>query len=677
MAFLKRPVVHLAFIFAFGLLTYSNTFKVPFHWDDTHFILQNPVVKDLSYFGNPSSAKGSEFYGALKNRYIGYLTFALNYKLHGFNVAGYHVFNLAVHIANALLVYALVRLTFGTPLFNPPPIDRVPNAEGAALFSALLFVSHPVQTEAVTYIFQRLASLAAMFYLLSLVLYIKWRGSQTPFYKGYTALYVLSLLCALFAMKTKENALTLPLMIGLYEFIFFKGAVKDRSIRLVPFFLIAVVMLHPLADMGATGVAIGPASSHGFSRVDYLNTEFRVIATYIRLLFYPVGQNADYDYPVYMSLFEPQVLLSFMLILSILASAMFMLLRSGATAGLKLTAFGIFWFFLSLSVESGVVPLPTLINEYRVYLPSAGAFIALSAGLFLLTDKLKDKRVRALILAPFIAMPLLFSHAAYKRNSVWQSEVSLWEDVVKKSPGKSRGHYNLALASMLKGRYDEAIVSYERAFRLSAAASEDWGGKGAGYIRAYRADIFAGLGAVYMAKGQTDKGIAYYESALGLMPDYNEKARVALGIAYASMGQAGKAIEHLRIAARRISTDDPDYTRTHYNLGVACYSEGLMDEAVEHYELAVKQSPGDVKARLNLGAAYAAMGRVEPAIEHFEAAVGISPGHADAHFNLGLAYLRGGLADRAAVEFDKALKIRPDFPMARQYLGHIDKVSGH
>ncbi|MBI4824662.1 MAG: hypothetical protein HY805_10620 [Nitrospirae bacterium] len=119
---LEKPLIHLLLIALIGILSYSNTFNVPFQWDEEYLIVQNPIIKDLSYFLEPSKAKGVEYYNALKSRYIGYLTFALNYKLHGLDVRGYHVFNLTIHILNALLVYFLVVLTFKTPYLSNPPL---------------------------------------------------------------------------------------------------------------------------------------------------------------------------------------------------------------------------------------------------------------------------------------------------------------------------------------------------------------------------------------------------------------------------------------------------------------------------------------------------------------------------------------------------------------------------
>ncbi|MBI5741581.1 MAG: hypothetical protein HZA16_12815 [Nitrospirae bacterium] len=114
---ISKPVIHLLLIAVLGLIVYSNTFHSPFQWDEAVYIVDNLSVRDLSSFMDPSSVPGMNPY-SFKNRYIGYLTFALNYRLHGFDVTGYHVVNLAIHITNAVLVYFMVLLTLRTPYFE-------------------------------------------------------------------------------------------------------------------------------------------------------------------------------------------------------------------------------------------------------------------------------------------------------------------------------------------------------------------------------------------------------------------------------------------------------------------------------------------------------------------------------------------------------------------------------
>ncbi|MBI4690013.1 MAG: hypothetical protein HY754_07070 [Nitrospirae bacterium] len=187
-----KPVLHVLLISAVGLLAYSNTFSVPFQFDDCPDIIENPINKRLFLSPTEQTHEGNLRYKVFKSRYIGCLTLAMNYRLHGTDVTGYHIFNLAVHIANAILVHWLVALTLRTLEYQRVKVSKYQSSEDSdpmilsrfdtsfiALFSALIFVSHPIQTQAVTYIVQRLTSLATFFYLLSLVMYIKFRLHDT------------------------------------------------------------------------------------------------------------------------------------------------------------------------------------------------------------------------------------------------------------------------------------------------------------------------------------------------------------------------------------------------------------------------------------------------------------------------------------------------------------------
>jgi hypothetical protein len=189
---------------------------VPFVFDDDTSIVNNPVIRNLeNFFLNGTG------YGYNPRRFIGYLSVALNYRIGGLDVTGYHIFNLAVHIASACLVYAFVRLTLQTPFFGA----RNSGLGGLLLLlAALLFVAHPVQTQAVTYIIQRLASVATLFYLLSLVLYARGRLFQVsaePARGKAALLHIAAFVAAALAMRTKEIAITFPIVVALYEICFF------------------------------------------------------------------------------------------------------------------------------------------------------------------------------------------------------------------------------------------------------------------------------------------------------------------------------------------------------------------------------------------------------------------------------------------------------------------------
>ncbi|MCK4839691.1 MAG: hypothetical protein KAS94_12890, partial [Desulfobulbaceae bacterium] len=372
--FLSKPVCHLLLVIFLGILGYSNTLTVPFVFDDIPNIVENPIVTNLDYYVTPSKAKddkGLMEYPLLINRYIGSLTFALNYKVHGLDVTGYHIVNLLIHLINSVLIYCFIHLIFialasvtggDNPLF-------LKHVSTIALFSSLLFVTHPIQTQAVTYIVQRFASLATMFYLLTMTMYAKARltiNAVNSNSQGKTiriralVYYLISLLAAVLAMKTKEIAFTLPVMIVLYEFLFFKEETKNRILYLVPFILtmliIPATLIYIVGLDGGTGTATRLATD--MPRLDYLFTEFRVIITYIRLIFFPVSQNLDYDYPLYHSLFDPEVLLSFLALFVICSTVIYSFWRYRKTQPLtRVIFFGTVWFFATLSVESSIIPI--------------------------------------------------------------------------------------------------------------------------------------------------------------------------------------------------------------------------------------------------------------------------------------------------------------------------------
>ncbi|MCK5506193.1 MAG: hypothetical protein KAJ10_13595, partial [Thermodesulfovibrionia bacterium] len=339
---MNKRFLHILLIILVGFLVYSNTFDVPFHLDDRNNIIENREIKDLS--GYLQHLFTEDIVSNL--RYIGYLTFSINYKLHGLDVTGYHLVNLLIHIINAMLVYVLVILTFTTPVSREIEIESVQHPFNKqrlggyiALFSALLFLSHPLQTQAVTYIVQRFASLASMFYLLSLVMYIKMRVLQIKesesrsFPVSGIIFYSISIVSAVFAMKTKQIAFTLPLTVAVYEFIFLEGKIRKRILYLIP--LLLTMLIIPFSLLSLNGpvedliidVSEATKVQTEMSRLDYLFTQFRVVMTYIRLILFPVNQNLLYDYPVYRSFFDVNVIFSFLFLLLLFSCAVYLIYR--------------------------------------------------------------------------------------------------------------------------------------------------------------------------------------------------------------------------------------------------------------------------------------------------------------------------------------------------------------
>ncbi|MGC2064154.1 MAG: tetratricopeptide repeat protein [Thermodesulfovibrionales bacterium] len=660
----KNIYFHLFLIAMAGLLAYSNSFTVPFQFDDRGVIAENSFIRDIDNL-TPSAKvlANSPRYEYNPRRYIGYVTLALNYRWGGLDVTGYHVVNLLIHLINGILVYFFAALTFRTPYFNVSGTSdqgsgtQIPKF--IALFAALLFVAHPVQTQAVTYIVQRFTSLATLFYLLSIVMYVKGRlitqsephGVTQPLLlvehnSPYPPLnlrgggaaggvnlfslfcYVLSLLSAVCAMKTKEIAFTLPIMILLYEFTFFRSSLKKKLLFLLPVLLTLVIipmsMMHIDKPLGAllSDLSERTRLDTDMARGDYLMTEMRVVVTYIRLLLLPINQNLDYDFPVSRSFFTPPVFFSFLLLAMILGSALYLLYRSRFTLHhsrvpdaspftihySRLIGFGILWFFLALSVESSFIPIVDVLFEHRIYLPSIGAFIALSAALSAAVNEAGKRwpRTEKAVIPLALIVVLSLSAGTFARNRVWQDELGLWEDVVKKSAGSPRAHNN--------------------------------------------------LGFLYNAKGMNDLAIEQFMAALRVRPDYPD-AHLNLGIAYNAKGMSDPAIEQFMLVLG-LSPDDAD---AHLNLGLALVSKGMYDEGITHYKTALGLQPDFAEAYNNLGVAYGSRGMFDQARENFEHAIKLKPDYFEAYYNLALVYEKTGDYEKAAALKSKAGEINPAY----------------
>ncbi|MDO8445576.1 MAG: hypothetical protein Q7T53_05645 [Deltaproteobacteria bacterium] len=376
----KKHILAIGLIAVAAFLVYSNTFHASFHLDDVPQIVENPKIKDLKYL--PELLMGQ--------RGIADASFALNYAVGGLNVFGYHLVNIIIHIINGILVYFLISLTLKRTL-HADQASKVP------LYTALLFAVHPVHTQAVTYIVQRMESLASLFYLLALLLFIKGASAK----KAVSAIILYSgvVLAYFLGFKSKEIAITLPAIIFLYDLYFVSGGNIKTMLRRWPLYMILGFLLVYLASKTMVpSSAVGAITGSGFNDVSeasagfavkqisplqYLYTQFNVIMTYLRLLILPFKQNLDYDYPISKTLFELRTFMSFSGILAILSTAIYLFIKpvSRITNHGRFISFFILWFFVILSPTSSFVPIVDVIFEHRVYLASVG-FMAIFVILF-------------------------------------------------------------------------------------------------------------------------------------------------------------------------------------------------------------------------------------------------------------------------------------------------------
>ncbi|MGE5894541.1 MAG: hypothetical protein ACM34I_10840 [bacterium] len=367
-----RPAFHFLVILLLGLIAYSNTFIVPFHFDDRLNIIANDRLKNIfiipSFF---TSFEGPP----IMARPLTAATFAINYYLGGLNTTGYHIFNLILHIANGMLLYLLIRITAGYLSYTDEKKTGL-----IALYSSLIFIVHPVQTESVTYIVSRSVLLSAFFFLLGILLFAKTSGASGKKRVAYT---IALFFTALLGMASREEFFIFPLMLILYDLYFTsrqdtKAVFKNYKIHLPVIATLAyvtyIVLTHDYQEHAGYGVKT-------ITPLEYLMTQFNVHWTYLRLLVFPMNLNLDYDYPIAKTLFEFPTIISFTGYIGLWGTGLYLYKK------LPVISFSILWFMITLLPSSSIVPIADAIFEHRLYLPLAGFSIIL--GIIFINQRMR------------------------------------------------------------------------------------------------------------------------------------------------------------------------------------------------------------------------------------------------------------------------------------------------
>lgn len=626
-------------IFIAGIIAYSNSFDCSFHFDDGN-------VFHSSVTDRPTTLE--DWIRLFPNRPVGIITFYLNFQLHGLDVGGYHLVNLIIHLINAFLVWWLVWLTLSSPVMRDSEISK--HKTVMAFLTGLLFVTHPLATQSVTYIVQRFASLAALFYLLSFVLFVSgrlWDGMRSVRW----LLFLGSILCAVLGLFSKEIVFTLPFAMVLYEFCFLRKAPANWKLKdagwIIPLSILLIFIAQALRILTIKHFGtIQPIQGYAYSisMKEYLFTQFSVILTYLRLFILPVGQTFDYDYPVAAGFFKLKTLLSFSLLLTIFTAGVLLFKRY------RLISFGIFWFFLTLSVESSFLPISqNVIFEHRTYLPSFGFFIAL-VGLFFYFFKERHVKIAVVLL---LVMAAANTALTYQRNKVWKNEFTFWADNLNKSPNKARVINNFGQVMLAAGKIKEAVYFYDRAIRLNPHYIYFYNNRGAAYERLgqyaqalgdYNQAIrlnpnhpgaYYNRAIIYARQGQHQRAIADYQQAIRLRPDAAD-AHINLGSLYVRMGEYQKAIESSSKAVRLKPRDPNGY----YNRGEAYLKLGLYHQAVDDFSTVVRLQPGDYMAYHQRGRAYGQLGRYTNELADYDQAILLKQNYAAAYSDRAAAFFK-------------------------------------
>ncbi len=662
-------VLAAAAIVAGALAAYRNSFSGPFIFDDILGIERNPSIRSLWPLTGPLNPKTDT---TLTGRPFANLSFALSYRFGGLDVTGYHEANLLIHVLAGLALFGIVRRT----LRRAGPGSLV-----LAFVAALLWTVHPLQTESVTYVVQRVESLMGLLYFLTLYCFI--RGAERESASGAASVcwFGLSWLACLLGMATKEVMVSAPVIVFLYDRTFIGGSFLESWRRRRGFHLClaatwALVAWLALGTNGRNGTS---GFGVGVKAWDYYLTQFPAVVRYLELSLWP--RPLLFDYGTQWVAHPVSVIPDAMIVVAGVAGTLWALRRRPAVGFLGA------WFFSILAPTSLIPGNRQTMAEHRMYLALAPVIIAGTLALDriclrLFPDLDRRRASRALLFCGLAAAVVLAALTA-RRNLDFRTEQAIWEDTVAKNPDNAYPRNNLGNVYLKEHRLADAIAQYREVVRLQpdyAMGHNNLGtallnqGKRAEALEQFDEalrlksdypDLHNNIG-VALIDTDVPRAIAEFETLLRDQPDF-AGAHFNLGNALARVGRLPEAVAQYKEALRL----DPGIAQVYNNLGLALDALNRLDEAEEQFVAAVQVDPGFVEAYTNLGNALLKAGRPLEAIHEYQRALRLRPGYVDAHFNLANALLRTGSLSDAESEYREALRLRPNYAAARINLGDV------
>jgi tetratricopeptide (TPR) repeat protein len=595
----KFSLVALVVICVLGTVIYSNSYDAPFVFDDENNIVQNQKIRITEL--NLGTMYDTVVAGMHEPRPVAYLSFAINYYFGEYDLPGYHLVNLIIHLINGILVYFLASLTYRLLLGGCRGKLDDSNRETVgwlSLFAACLFVAHPLQTQAVTYIVQRMTSLAALFFILSLLLYVlgrlnKVKRNQWLLWAGACVAFVLSL-------GSKQIAITLPVIILLYEWYFFRDLDKPWAQRGMKYLVVLAIGLGAISllFLGTSPwqVLVDGYDIRDFTMGERVLTQFRVVMMYFGLILLPLPSRLNLNHYISTShsFFDPiTTLFSMLAIFGILGLSLYLARRQ------RLLSFCILWFFINLVLESSIVALE-MIFEHRVYLPLFGVVLLVP---YLLHQMLAKIPRFEMVVAVLLVLSL--GRGSYLRNEVWNDATKLWTDVITKNPHSHRAYDSRGNFRWVAGQYNLAIADFSKSIEL-----------------------------------KPDYAIAYNNRA----NSYAEQKKYAL------------ALKDYSNAVRY----DPDYVAAYANRGSLYGETRKYDLALADYKKSLELAPTYAPAYFNRSVVYSLLGNYESAVADISKAIELNPNVPDLHSKRALYYRKLFNFNAAIEDYQKVVELQPE-----------------
>jgi tetratricopeptide (TPR) repeat protein len=553
-------------LIAAGFLIYANALGGAFIYDDEFLVKDNVFITNISYVKDifksnilAGAGQPSVFYRPLQT-----LALMADHAVWGLNPFGYHLTNVAWHVAGGLVLFWFLRMLLGV--------------NAVAFLAALFFEIHPIHTEAVSYISGRADPMAFVFLILSFILYLKQVSAPR------LSSYFLMLLTYAAALLSRENSMILPVLIWVYHACF------KKKIRLKEFLsLVALLGLYLLVRATFLREMLSriPGDTSLFQRGPGV---FAALAGYIRLLFLPLGLHMEYGTPLF-QITDLRVVGGIIA----LGGLLYLLFRKKSLP--DAVRFSVAWFLVALLPVSNLFPINAFMAEHWLYLPSVGFFMLLALFLkYLLEDR--NRRGLAVLLAG--GQIIFYSFLTVRQNATWKDPEFFYARTLKYAPQSSRCLNNLGIIFKARKDFDKATDFFQRAAAAKPdnveapynlgnvyAATSRMPEAIAAYERALtinpgRADILNNLGLVYLGLERNEEAIACFRKAMVLNPHYVDAAS-NLSVAYSNQGRKVEAIDLLKELIRK----NPRYVMAHKNIAVYYYETRQYDLAVQYADKAL------------------------------------------------------------------------------------------
>lgn len=422
------------FLTLITVLLYQHALNSGFFLDDSTSIRVEPLMLQPDIL---------PLYEKFKLRFLGYLSFWVNYQVSGEDPAAFRLVNFVIHAVNGLLVYVLSYRLF---TLSGDAESEKSTCRWVALLVAALFIAHPLQTQAVTYIVQRLASLMTFFYLLALIAWVEaYQSRSTASRVGWIGLFLISVVAA---CHTKENAFTLPLVVILIELLLFCRVTFKQWSMVGLFGLIFMAGTFVIFPERWIGFDQMTRETNEITRWEYFSHQWVILWGYLGKVVWPFPQMLDYG--IQLNSFNRALVVVAGLGHTVVLVACLRLVRT-----LPLVAFGVMFFYATHIVESGFIPIRDLAFEHRNYLPLFGLFFSVGAAIVAIA-KHYPAGIKHIKWISIVAL-LFFAQATWARNQMWADQEALLKADVVHNPGNVRALYNLALWYQRNDRYDQSM----------------------------------------------------------------------------------------------------------------------------------------------------------------------------------------------------------------------------